>query len=119
MYEGDFVNDKADGNGKHIYDNGDYYIGQFKQAKRHGKGKLYTNNDVLIYDGDFIDDIMDGEGKVIFDDGRYYIGQNKEGIPNGKGTTYDKEGILYTKEIMSMVYLMEKGNMYMKMVLII
>ena len=40
-YECDFINGKFEGNGKRIFKNGEYYIGQWKNGLRHGKGKLY------------------------------------------------------------------------------
>ena len=33
-YDGEIVNGKAEGNGKYIYENGDYYIGQWLNGKR-------------------------------------------------------------------------------------
>ena len=32
MYEGDWVNDDREGNGKCIYEDGTYYIGEFKNG---------------------------------------------------------------------------------------
>jgi len=32
IYNGEFVNDKYEGQGKYIYENGEYYIGQFKNG---------------------------------------------------------------------------------------
>ena len=40
-YEGDFINNKYEGNGKYIHENGNYYIGEFKNGLRHGKGIIY------------------------------------------------------------------------------
>ena len=37
QYEGDFVKGKREGNGKIFYENGDYYIGQFFNNRKHGK----------------------------------------------------------------------------------
>ena len=37
LYEGDFINDKYEGNGKYVWENGVYYIGQFKNGLQHGK----------------------------------------------------------------------------------
>ena len=38
------INHKIEGNGKVIYKDGDYYIGEFKNNLRNGKGKLYDKN---------------------------------------------------------------------------
>ena len=43
IYEGDWVNDKRDGNGKMIYANGDSYEGDWLNDKRDGKGKYICN----------------------------------------------------------------------------
>ena len=41
---------------KIIYENGEYYIGEFKNNKRHGKGILYANNSTIKNKGIFIND---------------------------------------------------------------
>ena len=40
-YEGEFANDKFEGTGKFYYTDGNYYIGQFKNGLKHGKGIEY------------------------------------------------------------------------------
>ena len=37
MYEGDWANDKLEGNGKYIWKDGEYYIGQYKNGLRKRK----------------------------------------------------------------------------------
>ena len=37
-YDGDFINDEYEGNGKYIYESGNYYIGQWLNGKKHEKG---------------------------------------------------------------------------------
>jgi hypothetical protein len=54
IYEGDFVKDKFEGNGKYIFSNGDYYIGEFLNDVRHGKGKEYNKNNTLKFEGYFV-----------------------------------------------------------------
>ena len=48
-YDGDFINDKFEGNGKYIYKNGDYYIGEWKNNVVHGIGKFLIGK--RIYEG--------------------------------------------------------------------
>ena len=54
MYDGEFVNDKYEGNGKYIYENGNYYIGSWLNGVKHGKGILYNKNNTIKCEGDFI-----------------------------------------------------------------
>ena len=56
MFEGDYINDKTEGNGKDYYEDGEYYIGQFKNGYSHGKGIYYYANGNIKYEGNFIDD---------------------------------------------------------------
>ena len=56
MYEGDYINDKFEGNGKYIYENENYYIGQFKNGLRNGKGILYYKNGNIKYNGNWVND---------------------------------------------------------------
>ena len=62
------------GKGKIIFYNGNYYIGQFKNGLRNGKGTEYYKNGNIKYEGDFIDGIREGNGKYIYENGSYYIG---------------------------------------------
>ena len=83
---------KYEGNGKYIWENGGYYIGQFKNGLSHGKGILYYSNGNILYEGDFINDKPEGNGKYIWENGEYYIGQWKNGLRNGKGILYYSNG---------------------------
>jgi len=91
-YDGDFVHDKYEGNGKRIYGNGEYYIGQFLNGLRNGKGIEYYKNGNIKYDGDFVKDKAEGNGKFIWESGEYYIGQFEKGLFYGKGTLYYRHG---------------------------
>lgn len=92
IYEGEFYNDKPEGMGKCFYNNGDYYIGPFKNGLRNGKGTIYYENGTVHYEGDFSNDQPQGNGKFILESGEYYIGQFKNGKKNGKGIDYFKNG---------------------------
>ena len=56
MLEGDFINGKAEGNGKYIWENGEYYIGENKNGLKNGKGTLYYANGKIKQKGNWIDD---------------------------------------------------------------
>ena len=79
-------------NGKYIYEDGKYYIGQYKDNKPNGKGKKYYSNGNILYEGDFCNGKFDGNGKYYYDDGKYFIGGYKNGLRNGKGIKYYKNG---------------------------
>ena len=49
-----FINGKREGNGKYIFEDGEYYIGEFKNDKRNGKGIEYYKNGNIKYEGEFI-----------------------------------------------------------------
>ena len=99
-YEGEYVDDKEEGNGKLIYENGDYYIGQFKNGMRHGKGvHYYKNGNISRYEGELENDKYNGQGKLILGNGCYYIGPFKNGLIEGFGKHYYADGTLALKEI--------------------
>ena len=79
-----------DGNGRLIYANGDFYIGDFFQNKKHGTGEQYWTYG-KIYKGEWVDDKREGEGVITFRDGskdvgNSYIGSFKNNKKNGHGT---------------------------------
>ena len=92
IYEGDFAYGKPNGYGKCYYENGNYYIGEFSNGIRNGKGTIYYKNDCIKYEGDFVDDKVQGNGKYIWENGDYYIGQFVNDSRHGKGIEYYKNG---------------------------
>ena len=79
-------------NEKYIWEDGKYYLGEFKNHLPNGKGIKYYSNGNINYEGDFINGIFEGEGKYIYDDSDYFIGQYKNSLRNGKGILYYKNG---------------------------
>ena len=92
IYYGEFKNEKREGYGKYIWENGEYYIGQWLNDKKHGKGILYNKNRNIKYDGDFVNDKFEGYGKYIYENGNYYIGKWLNNKMHGKGIEYYKNG---------------------------
>ena len=83
-YEGDVFNDKFEGKGKYIYEDGNYYIGEWLNGKKHGKGIEYYKNGSIKYEGIFVNDESEGKGKYICQNGDYYIDEWLNGKKHGK-----------------------------------
>ena len=97
MYEGDYINDNFEGNGKYIWEDGSHYIGQWKDDLRNGKGTLYYQNGKINYDGDWVNGRPNGYGKYIYGNDSYYIGQWKNSSKNVRGTMFNSSGIIIKK----------------------
>ena len=79
-------------NGKYIYEDDKYYIGEYKDNIPNGKGIKYYLNGNIQYEGNFINGKFEGNGKGIWENGEYYIGEWKNGLSHGKGTEYYSNG---------------------------
>ena len=119
IYEGEFKNDKREGNGKYIWENGEYYIGQWLNGNKHGMGIIYYKDGNIKYEGDFVNGNAEGNGKYIYENGNYYIGQWLNDKFHGKGIKYYKNGnILYEGDFVNGKaegngkYIWENGNYY-------
>ena len=55
-YKGEFVNGNFHGNGTFFFENGNYYIGQWSNNLKHGKGIIYTKDGKVKCEGIFIKD---------------------------------------------------------------
>ena len=101
-YDGYFVNDKYDGEGKYIWTNGEYYKGQGSKGERNGKGTDYYKDGTIRYEGDFVNGKYQGNGKYILENGEYYIGQFLNGVRHGKGKLfYNNNNIKYDGEFVN------------------
>ena len=78
-----------------IFYDGSYFIGQFKNNLRNGKGIEYYKNGNIFYDGDFIDNKREGNGKYINEDGEIICRSISEWIKKWKGKIYLKNGIIF------------------------
>ena len=64
-------NDNKFINGKKIYPNGNYDLGNFVNNKLNGQGTKYIYNDDVFWEGNFVNGIINGPGKVIFTDDNF------------------------------------------------
>ena len=61
IYEGEFKNNKFEGYGKYSYKSGDYYIGQWSDNKKHGKGAIYDKYNIIKFEGNFVNGKIEGK----------------------------------------------------------
>ena len=106
-------------NGKYIWDDSKYYIGEFMNNIPNGYGIKYYSNGNILYEGYFMNGKFEGNGKYIYDDGDYFIGQFKNGLRHGNGTLHYKNGnIAFEGEYINGKsegngkYIYENGNYY-------
>ncbi len=88
---------KLEGFNKYIFDDESFYIGNWKNGMREGKGKLFDKNNNLIYEGDWIKDKKEGIGKQIINEQYYCVSEFKNGFSNGKIEFYNKSGLMVFK----------------------
>ena len=100
IYEGELVKDIREGNGKFIYNDGRYYIGQWHNDLPNGKGALFNKNDKLIYEGNFVNEKFEGYGKLMIKNGDYYKGFFVRNEFQGQGEYFYKNGEKYSGEFL-------------------
>ena len=79
------VGNCSNGQGTYAYHNGDIYVGEHKDNKRHGLGTYaYHNGDKYV--GEHKDNKQYGQGTYVYADGDKYVGEHKDGKKHGQGT---------------------------------
>ena len=118
-YEGELKNSLREGFGKCLYEDGRYYIGEWRNGLRNGKGIIYYNNNTIEYEGDFLNDQFSGSGKYIYKDGSYYNGEWDNNQTNNKGTIFYKDNTIKYQGDFRLdkfdgdgLYIEENGNYY-------
>ena len=100
-YLGYWKNNKANGKGKLIYPQGDYYEGDFVDGKIEGFGHYVNKLTCISYIGDWKNDLQDGYGTEKWNNQTEYQGQYREGKKWGKGSIQFKDGSRYIGEFYS------------------
>lgn len=116
QYEGDFIWNHMQGAGKLYYApespsteelaNGVtslQYEGYFFEDMKHGKGRNYSTEGVLVSEGQFKEDAMTGHGTLYYANGQAsYIGDLVNGEKHGRGDYFNEEGkIIYSGEFIN------------------
>ena len=95
LYKGDIVQNKKEGKGEEISNEGKF-IGNFLNDKKNGEGKMIFALSGDIYEGNYKDDLFDGKGHYKYNmSGQEYTGEYKNGLMHGKGLYEWSEGEFY------------------------
>ena len=89
--------DCENGYGTYVWADGDKYVGDWVDGKKHGKGTLYYTNGEK-YEGDFTDGTGTGHGTYTYPDGDVYTGDHIGYYFTGKGTMVWADGSVYVGE---------------------
>ncbi len=88
-YTGAFIDNNITGNGNYEWSNGEKYTGNFLNGKMNGKG-IYKWPDGGKYEGEYINGIKEGHGIFTWVNGKIFEGPFKNGKPNGPGILTNK-----------------------------
>ena len=101
-YVGEWKDDKKNGQGTYSYANGDQYVGENKDGKAHGEGTYIFGRESQWagdkYVGMYKDGNIHGQGTYTFASGEKYVGEFKDGIRDGQGTNTYTSGDKYVGE---------------------
>ena len=84
IYEGDWLKDKRDGQGKAYFGNA-FYSGMWRENLKDGYG-VYKFNNGATYKGEWVKNSKEGYGTLIYPDGSNYTGEWLNNKKNGYGT---------------------------------
>ena len=90
IYKGVYQQDKLEGYGIQIRDNGTFK-GEFEEGRTCGYG-ISTMKNGVEYNGEWIDEMLFGVGYEIWRDKSKYEGEYNNGAKNGIGTYYTSNG---------------------------
>lgn len=118
MYEGQWLNDKANGFGVFTFSDGSIYRGEWIDNVCKGIGEITRPTQKTVYRGQWTRDTPHGRGMEVWEDGSVYKGTYKAGKIHGKGILYSGSGGLYEGQFENFqmhgygAYLWEDGRLY-------
>ena len=88
VYDGEFVNDKREGEGTYLFaedeEEGGVYVGSWKGGYAHGQGRRIFA-DGTMYEGEWRNGSMNGRGVQFLPSGLTYEGQFRASLKHGSG----------------------------------
>ncbi|KAK8838725.1 hypothetical protein M9Y10_032764 [Tritrichomonas musculus] len=95
-YEGEWKDNRRNGEGVLQFSDGSKYIGHFLNHKRDGQGQ-YTDKEGNHYIGEWKNNMIEGEGQMTYANGDIYMGEFKKGLRDGWGTIkFASTGLSFT-----------------------
>ncbi len=94
LYNGGWLNDLPNGEGRFNDANGAVYTGSWFDGRRQGQG-TYTDGHGSRYKGEWFDDVPDGFGTLTQVDGSSYEGEWRSGVQQGYGRSVSIAGAVY------------------------
>ena len=98
LYMGELIDNKRDGQGVCRWEDGNVYDGEWREDKRHGRGKFLIGETGDEYVGEWKHGKADGYGVMTWVLGTRYEGLWRENRRNGFGTFYYLDGVIYRGE---------------------
>ena len=98
VYVGEYKDGKFSGQGTVTFKNGNKYVGEFKDDRYNGLGtSTFANGGKYV--GEYKNGNSDGQGAYTFADGTKYVGEFKDGKFNWQGTLYAPDGTVKNQGI--------------------
>ena len=92
VYEGGWKDGKCEGYGRMVFKNGNWYQGEMRGDRKHGVGVFHWKEGDW-YEGEYQDDVICGFGVYFWKSGDWFEGEWKEGVFWGKGKKGGKDGV--------------------------
>jgi hypothetical protein len=87
-YTGEQLNGKPHGKGMYVFNNGNWWDGNFVQGKLHGFGKQYYADAKRLDSGEYSHGMRVGKGKMQWESGDWYEGEWNDDGSHGQGQQY-------------------------------
>ena len=97
IYIGEVKNKKRHGYGTWTALDGSEYVGQWKNGKQNGQGTFKLSNGA-IFSGTWKDNLLNGRGSLTYPSGEKYVGEFKNNQFHGQGTLVYENGSSYVGE---------------------
>ena len=94
-YIGEWKDDKFNGKGRLFSTKGDYYEGYFTDGVMEGRGMFYSKVRGYKYLGEFQNNKFHGKGKLVYENKISYEGDFIEGYKEGEGKLIFSDGAYY------------------------